>query len=535
MNTTNPALPSYVRADAAARLDDLTLVDDLMAGTRRMHERSTVYIKKWSGEDPKTYDLRRECETLFGGFARTVNAATGLLFAKPPTIDWRRSETAMSPHWDNVDNAGTKGHVFVKRFAESAVRDGLAVLLVDHPPRPLQADGTPALITSDNETRLGLRPTWAMYTRRALINWRVGQINNQHAPTMLVFAEAGESEVNDFGMASVERFRELRLVLTPNGLQAVWRLWEVVNPRADRIEDFSVVAQGVFRNRLGQISESLPVAIAYAGRTDGPLQADIPLMGVAWANLAHWQIATDLRFNRAVCGFEQMVVSGDLALDPVLNAPTKLKIGPLVAIQLQQGGTAEWKGPSGTGLAQLETAKTEKLMEMAQQGLSFLQKDTRAAETAEAKRLDASAEQSTLATAAQAIEDAVNLALEYHAWYLGIPKADAPSLTISRDYDDTSMAPGMLTAWVNAIVAAGLPVRLLLNAMQRGGLVADDADLDELEAEVMVNQSAIHDTTALNDAPPPEPDAPPAEPEPRRRTFRIERDETGRVAALAES
>ncbi len=534
MITSNPNLPSYVRAEALAIAPELTVVHDLLGGTQRMWEESSTYIRKWKAEDDAVYDIRRQCETVFEGLARTLSAATGMLFAKPPALTWNASEAAITPHWDNVDGAGTKGTVFAKRFAEAALRDGLGLILVDHPPAPVNPDGARVIVTAANEAKYNLRPTWAKYGRASVLNWRVGVVDNRTAPTMLVLAESADVDDGTFGTTTVPRFRELRLILTPTGNQATWRLWELVDDAGDKPESFREVSGGVFRNRLGQIAESLPIAIAYTGRTEAPLTATIPLMGVAWANLAHWQIATNLRFNRDVCGFEQLVVIGELMADGQTGKPGTLKIGPLVGVHLVEGGDVKWISPEGKGLAQLEAGKREKLTEMAQQGVSFLQTDTRAAETAEAKRLDATAENSTLATAAQGIEDAFNTALEIHAWYLGIAKVGAPVLTISRDYESTGMPAPMLTAWVGAIANAGLPVRLLLSAMQTGGLIPADTDLEELESEIMANQAAIEEQKALAlqeqmDANTP----PPAEQKPRR--FAVERGADGRATGIAEA
>ena len=498
MNRTNPALPSYVRPEAAAVDPDLVLIDDLLAGTRRMHERSSTYIRQWSAEDPKVYDLRRTCETVFGGFTRTLSAATGMLFAKPPAITWNASETAMLPQWDNIDGAGTKGTVFAKRFASASLRDGLGLLLIDHPPAPKDAQGKTIRITAANEARYNLRPRWAKYGRRAIINWQTGIVENRTTPILVVLAETGETPTEAFGITTAQRYRVLRLVLTPDGYQATWQVYEQIDEHGDKPESFKVVSAGVFRNRAGVIATMLPIAVAYTGDTEAAFTATIPLLGVAWANLAHWQIATNLRFNRDVCGFEQLVVTGDLQLDPVTQKPGSLKIGPLVGVHLLQGGTAAWIGPSGQGLAQLEAAKREKLTEMAQQGVSFLQADTRAAETAEAKRLDATAENSTLATAAQGVEDAINTALEIHAWYLGIDKAGAPVLAISRDYETTGMPPAMLLAWVRAIADAGIPEEWMLRAMQAGGLLPADADIDAIASDMAVTRLATEEQKRLD-------------------------------------
>jgi hypothetical protein len=140
----------------------------------------------------------------------------------------------------------------------------------------------------------------------------------------------------------------------------------------------------------------------------------------------------------------------------------------------------------------------EKLRQIAALGVSFLTTDTRAAETAEAKRLDAAAENATLATAAVGIEDAVNAALEIHAWYMGIEKAGAPMMTISKDYEDTTIQADIMTAYIKGVAEAGLPVRLLLQAWQKGSRIGPDEDLDSLEMEVMANLQALEDQKKLD-------------------------------------
>ena len=480
-------LPNYRRPEACAVDPDLDLVHDLIGGTRVMWAKAatgsggTPYIFKWSKEDGRVYAIRSTCETVFQGLERTLNAATGMLFAKPPAITWNASETAMAEHWANLDGAGTAGPVLIKRFSESSLRDGLGAILVDHPSPPTDPETEePITIHGGNEKPLGLRPTWALYARRSIINWRTAIVNNQKALTMVVFAECAEVDDGDFGVATRERYRVLRLVLTPDGYQATWTLYELRGD-GDKREDFQIVASGAFKNKIGVIADFLPVSIAYTGRTDAPLTATIPLLGVAWANLGHWQQSTDLRFYRMVAAFPQPKVKGELVADPVTGEKA-LNLGPLVGVQVEKDGDYTWTELSGTSMVQLENGIKEKLAQMGQLGLSFLVSDTRAAETADAKRLDATAQNSTLATAAQGIEDCVNGAFEHHAWYLGIAKAQAPVCTISRDYDSTAMDSATMTAYA-ALVAEGFPKRAVLEALQAGGRIPSDADLDALALE----------------------------------------------------
>lgn len=498
--STDDKLPNYARPEYIAREADLTLIADEMGGTRTMHARSQTYIRKWSAEKTANYNIRRCCETFFEGFGRTLSAAIGMLFAKAPSIEWNQSEAVVSPHWDNIDSAGANGPVFVKRFSEASLRDGLAIILVDHPAAPKvdkTADNPEGEVTGQMAETFNLRPIWSRYDRSQAINWMVETVNNKATLTQMTLVEAAAVRSGGFGIKSVIRYRDLRLDMANGVRVATWTLRELVDHAGTNEASFKVVGNGTFTNKEGLAAASLPIAIAYAGRSNGPMDATIPLLGVAWANLAHWQLSTSLRFNSEVAGFAQPTVVGQLATDPKTGNPMALEIGPLVAVQVQEGGEFKWTEAAGTGLERLTLLVAEKLRQIAALGVSFLQTDTRAAETAEAKRLDATAENATLATAAQGIEDAVNLALEIHAWYVGIEKAGAPVISISRDYESTAMDPSTMAVYITAIRDAGLPIRILLEAWLAGGRLPPDTNIEALEMEMEAAKAAADAQKAL--------------------------------------
>jgi hypothetical protein len=201
-------------------------------------------------------------------------------------------------------------------------------------------------------------------------------------------------------------------------------------------------------------------------------------------------MATELTFGRQVSAIEQPVVNGRI-IGPD-GQPTTLKLGWLSGVQVEAEGDFKWAGPSGAGLEQLKQGKVEKEEAIATMGLSFMSRDTRAAETAEAKRLDSAAEDSTLATAGQAVDDAANQAWVDHCWFLGIDAAEAPTVTLNRDFEGATLSPQMVNA-LSAMVREGMPVMLALQVMQAGGLVPPDADLEALEQDWMATQSAAQD------------------------------------------
>jgi hypothetical protein len=244
--------------------------------------------------------------------------------------------------------------------------------------------------------------------------------------------------------------------------------------------------------------------VAYAGRTDAPMTSHPPLLGCAFANLAHFRNKTELEWGSRISAIEQAVVTGELAMDSQTGLPaTGVKIGWEHYVHLAQGGTFAYVGPSGQGLNQLEKRMREAEQEMAALGMSFLSRDTRAAETAEAKRLDATAENSTLATAAQGIEDALNLAWSHHAWYEGVPDVNAPSITINRDFERVVLdaAQGQFIA---SLVAEGFPIRDAVRMLSVGGLLhtTDEDELDRIALEWEGGAEAARDIPTLPPTPP---------------------------------
>lgn len=506
-NTTELNLPNYVRPEALAVLPDLDLMADLLAGTRRMWAMSLDrrYIRKWNDEKPEVYNIRRQCESVFEGLGRTLSAAVGMLYAKPPAIVWNQSEEPMKEQLDDIDGMGTAWAVSAKRFSEQTIRDGYGVTLVDHPLPPPGID----VVTDAIALQYNLRPLWARYARRQVLSWRVGRINNRYEPVQVVLEECQQNDTGAYGVVERKRYRVLRLRtrpatdLDPGGPTATWELYEEVKD-GSVVGGFKPIANGLFRNRDGDYAASLPLRVTYAGRTDAPFCASLPLLGVAFANLSHWQISTELRFGRMVSAIEQPVVVGTLMTDTqvsngvVTGIPGKLRLGWLTGVHVSEGGDYKWVGPSGAGLDQLAKGVDEKLQQIGQMGMSFLVSDTRAAETAQAKMLDATAENSTLATAAQGIEDAENGCMELHAWYLGIEKDGAPVVTINKDFTSTVMDAQTMTAYVDAVARAGLPPRVMLEEWQRGGRIPADTDLDELLAELMTNAAAIEKQKQLD-------------------------------------
>ena len=477
MNTANNQ-PTHERAELQTARKALTLIHNLLAGPERMWEESTQYIRKWKDEDHATYEIRRKAEPLFGGLKRTLLAAKGMLHAKPMGVEWNESETVLGPLFDDIDNSGTNLETFCQHFSFAALRDGLAVLVVDFPTPP---EGVP--VTAANERQLGLRPYFTLYNRMEAVSWREAKVNGKRMIVQLTLRETASVPDGEFGVATVERYRDWRM----DGLDtiapyATWRLWEASN-KGNHATEYVVTESGIVRNRVGETLPELPIAIAYTGMKTAALVVDPPLDGVAYANLAEWRYATNLAFNRELCGFEQLVITGRIAKDPTTpTMPGGIKVGPAVFIHLDEGSTAQWIAPGGGGNAQLEKGRAEKIEEMNTLGLGFLIPDASVQKTATEAHIDSYAMTASLAASGIAISDALNKGAELLAWYEGIEKESAPVITIQTDFDSKEMDSNTMLAY-GKLVEAGFPKLQVLMQMQKGKRITADADLEELMAE----------------------------------------------------
>jgi len=330
-------------------------------------------------------------------------------------------------------------------------------------------------VHSGNEEQYNMRPVVSMHTRQQILSWRCEPVNNVETLVQLVLKETPGKNSGDYGVSSVTKYRVLRLV---NDV-ATWELYETISDGATT--RFQLEKSGTYVNRVGKKATRLPVAIAYTGYKRAELDVDIPLIGVAYANLGHYRYATELAFNRKLSAYEQLVVSGELKKKRG-EASETIEIGPLIALVMAQGGTAQWIGPSGKGLAELRMGMTEKLHEMDQMGLGFLVPQKTVQATATETRIDAYAQLSSLVTTTVAVQDAINMALEWIGWYEGIEKVDCAVLTLNTDFESREMDAGVMNAYV-AMVKAGFPRMAVLQALREGKRIPPDADLDKLALE----------------------------------------------------
>ena len=151
--------------------------------------------------------------------------------------------------------------------------------------------------------------------------------------------------------------------------------------------------------------------------------------------------------------------------------------GPNAGIKIPDpGGKAYYLEPEGnafeTNIKQLQEFKAD----MATGGLTMLQKERKAAETATANRQDSNVEQSQLAAAARSLQDCVEAAQQFHANFMRLKTGG--SIAINREFEDQTLSSAEVDQYSQLVLRGQWSIDTLWNKLQEGGINPSDFDAD---------------------------------------------------------
>ena len=471
---TSPDLPSEPSKCVKEQAPALALVRDCWAGTSQIRGAGPVYLPQAPGEDPVNYRARLARAVFTNIYRNTIEGLTGYIYREDPEFGDDVPPVTVE-QWENIDNAGTHGDVFIRDLTVDAMVAGHAAILVDYP----QTGGAQ---TRGDEQALGLRPYWVPIRKDNIVSWRTTQEAGHTLLSQLVIRECTYVPDGEFGEREQERYR---VFYRDQGVVG-FRLLEVQKDRS-----VLEVGQGTYPTQ-----EEIPVAEVRTSGSVGLFESAPPFLDLAFLNIAHYQMWSDYATSIHKTCVPIWVESG-VKVDPA--NPEPLILGPNTARRFTDpAASADYHSHDGAALGAVKLALDDLKNDMAQLGLAALQSSKRAAETATAKELDKSASDSALAVTARGVQDAVERALGFHARYLGLD--DGGSIALNREYGEQVMDAATMTAWATLATQVGVPVRMVLEALQRGQQIPEDANLDALETEMMANQVAMEAQKAQQQA-----------------------------------
>ncbi len=464
-------LPSTPSMAVAKQQHALHIVRDLDAGPESVRDRGQMYLPRAPGENAANYQDRLERSVFFNVFGHTVEGLVGQVFRRDPVLD-DTIPPVIVEQLENVDLMGTHFDVFARDRLTDAMVAGHCAILVEFP----KTGGTQNAKQEAQE----IRPYWVPIRKDDIVSWRTVNENGAIVLTQLVLKECTVVPAGDFGEAEQVRYR----VFYRDNNVVGFRLLQI-----NKDKSITEVDAGMYPTQT-----EIPVAEIITNGRKGMFESAPPLIDLAYLNIAHYQQYSDyVNSIHKTC----VPVFATIGLsDPVdtNGNPAPLVLGPNTALNLPIGGNAMYISHSGQALASVKEALNDLKSDMGTLGLSMLSPSKRSAETAQAKKLDKTTEDSALAVTARGLQDGLERALAFHARYLLLDTGG--SVSVNREFDEQSMQADMLTAWTGAVSNAGVPARYMITDMQEGGLIDGGEDVDDIVAEMEANAQAKQDAAA---------------------------------------
>lgn len=472
--TPEADLPSTPSPAVKKQMPALTIARDLSGGNERVKACGPLYLPKAPGESQANYAIRLARSVFFNVFGKAIEGLCGFVFAKDPVLG-DDVPAIIKEHWENIDLQGTHGDVFARDLLHDDLTAGHCAIHVEYP----QTDGTQT--AADERGPNAIRPYWIPIKKDNIVSWRTANENGRLVLSQLVLKECQYVADGRFGEKEQERYRVL---YRENGVVG-WVLLEITKERTVLMVD-----GGTYPTQT-----EIPVAEIVSSGRESMFVSDPPLIDLGYLNIAHYQMWSDYAIGIHKTNVPVLTLMG--FIDGSGETPTQVVVGPNTVLQTTNvEAKAAYISHDGAALGATKQALDDLKSDMAILSIAMLAPSKRAAETAEAKRIDKAAESSALAVTARGLQDGFERALGFHAKYLRIASGGG-SLSINRDFDNTVLDAATMSAMADFAVKLNVPVRTILEELQKGGRFVG-VNLDELEQEIEANQAAAQDQARMD-------------------------------------
>jgi Domain of unknown function (DUF4055) len=482
---------------------------DVFTGTRAVRANLAAYLPRLPGEDDDEFKARGEYAELYNAYRRTVRGMAGQVFKKAPQFG-DDVPARIQRMVDDVDGRGNAARVFLQQTFTDALSVGCSGIFVDAP--QTRDDGEPPLNLALEE-QLGVRPYWVRYDAEDVISWRFDQVDGHVMLTQLVLRETVEFPDGDFGVKDRVLYKVYQLdeaidADTNQRLRKVrFEEWEeIANPRSpDRPTVKKTGKTGVIAN-----VDRIPFVMVMLGTPTSGMTAEPPLQDLLDLNIGHFRVLTDRRWLMHQSCVPFIVRKGYKAPTGTKTERSKTqRYGPSYMWDVPADGDVQWAELSGSSLEPTGAEIKEIEKRMAAIGLAFLAGETRAAETAEAKVLDASAQNATLSSCADLFDDAIGQVLALTALHMQetVAKDDGSlsggSFATNREFEKQQLDAGKMGSYATLQANGQITLETLWKILERAGELPDDFDpKDEKEQLAIEAEQGQMDDPALDPADP---------------------------------
>lgn len=426
VKTLHPAMTTVRRAE-------WQLMRDAMDGEGEIKARGEEYLPMPSGFASQDdggvafYNAYRKRAQFPEFLAPSVGAMIGIIHGQ----EWQvEMPDAMEYLWENADGDGLPLEAFSRRITRELLVIGSYAVLTDAP-------------------RDGGDPYLAGYRRDRVINWD---------KDWWVLDETTMKR-NGFAWEQLERY--LLLSVDGGGYTPI-----LLDSKGDAIEEIQV------RGRGGALLPRIPFVVGNAMDLSPRIEAP-PLIGVARAALAFYQLSADYRHQLYMSGQETLVaIDGD--------APPAVGAGVVWEMRGTDTRAPDLKyvSPTCAGIEAHDAAMQRQREAAVMAGARLFEQQAKGEESGEAKKLRYASETATLLSVAQNSALLLERALKNAAMIMGLPE-DEIVVTPPKDLMDRTMSPQDFAALFGVYVQGGMSWETFFEAGQRGGIFSSETTAEE--------------------------------------------------------
>jgi hypothetical protein len=429
-------------------------------GQSEIHAHGVQYLPRLSGQNDDEYKAYVKRALFYNATARTVDGLTGMLFLKPPKIEY---PTAMQGIIDDVTMTGLSLHQFAEMVADDIMVFGRCGVLVDYPPITNAS-------TMAEMAQLGARPYATKYDAESIINWKTKRVNNVQMLSMAVLKESAQVAKDEFESETVTRYRVL-------DLDVIYRQRVFEEDKQGLITQ---IGDDIFPLMNGNTMSFIPFEFIGV-RDNSPCVDKPPLLDLVDVNLSHYRTSADLEHGRHFTGLPTPVVCG-----VQLESGQSLSIGSAKAwVFPDPQASASFLEFTGQGLGELREAMREKESMMATLGARMLAPESKGIESAQTASIHRAGENSVLASISQSISISLTHILEWLRDWSNI--AGEVLVELNRDFVPPTMTAQDLTALVTAWQSGAISHNALFEQLKQNDIIAADKTFEDEKELIAMN------------------------------------------------
>ncbi|MFJ5538548.1 DUF4055 domain-containing protein [Vreelandella titanicae] len=441
----------------AAMLEEWQEMEDALIGPRAISDGGVIYLSKTSGmieaeslaatdNSPLTPEQAKQLYLAYKRRAEYPLWVKDSLRTMVGLVSRQEPEIVLPERMSALENEATSDGFGLKqlylRIVSALLTKGRKPLLVE-----FDDAGNPYIAT---------------YTAETAINWMTRDTGGRQDLTLVVFKEQRLKENSDeFDPKYEDVYRVLDLV------DDRYRVRLLDEAGADiEGEEYPGLVGGSQATSLGFIP------VVFAGSTDNNADVDeIPLQTMAKAALKYYQLSADYHTSLHYTAHPQPWIA--------MNGDGDMRItGPMAAWMLPEGGTCGYLEFQGAGIEALRKAMQDQQNAAAESGAKVI--DIGGAESGEARKARQNDQYSALYSVCVTAAEAVEQALKYVAYWMGI-RPDDVTFKVEPKFSKDEVDAAMMQVVSNIVMAGEAPRTVLYDALRKIGLTElTDEQLDSL-------------------------------------------------------